>query len=88
MSSLGCSYDNAALKTFFEILETERLYRPRFSSRAEVEPFIAEYVDLYNLECISLKNGLTPVKLKSKAVKTVFSTSVLFFVCPFGKSPF
>ena len=68
MSSPGCPYDNAAMENFFGILKTECLYRAHFSSRAEVEQLVAEYVDFYNFERISLKNGLTPVEFRSKAV--------------------
>ena len=68
MSSPGCPYDNAAMENFFGILKTECLYRAHFSSRAEVEQLVTEYVDFYNFERISLKNGLTPVEFRSKAV--------------------
>ena len=37
-----------------------------FTTRAEVEQLVAEYVDFYNFERISLKNGLTPVEIRSK----------------------
>ena len=67
MSSPGCPYENAAMETFFGILKTECLYRARFSTRTEVEQFVAEYVDFYNFERISLKNGLTPLEFRSKA---------------------
>jgi transposase InsO family protein len=67
MSSPGCPYDNAAMENFFGILKTECLYRAHFSSRAEVEQLITEYVDFYNFERISLKNGLTPIEFRSKA---------------------
>ncbi|MBQ7867664.1 MAG: IS3 family transposase [Clostridia bacterium] len=68
ISSPGCPYDNAAMENFFGILKTECLYRAHFSSRAEVEQLVTEYVDFYNFERISLKNGLTPVEFRSKAV--------------------
>ena len=67
MSSPGCPYDNAAMENFFGILKTECLYRARFSSRAEVEQLVHEYVYFYNFERISLKNGLTPIEFRSKA---------------------
>jgi len=35
-------------------------------TRAEVEQLVTEYVDFYNFERISLKNGLTPVEIRSK----------------------
>ena len=34
--------------------------------RLEVEQLVTEYVDFYNYERISLKNGLTPVEIRSK----------------------
>jgi len=67
MSSPGCPYDNAAMENFFGTLKTECLYRTHFSSRAEVEQLVKEYVDFYNFERISLKNGLTPVEFRGKA---------------------
>ena len=66
MSSPGCPYDNAAMENFFGTLKTECLYRARFSSRAEVEQLVAEYIHFYNFERISLKNGLTPLEIRSK----------------------
>ena len=67
MSSPGCPYDNAAMENFFGTLKTECLHRARFSSRTEVEQLVSEYVYFYNFERISLKNGLTPVEIRSKA---------------------
>ena len=66
MSSPGCPYDNAAMENFFGILKTECLYRAYFTTREEVEQLVAEYVDFYNFERISLKYGLTPVEFRSK----------------------
>ena len=66
MSSPGCPYDNAAMENFFGTLKTECLYRSHFTTRAEVEQLVTEYVDFYNFERISLKNGLTPVEIRSK----------------------
>ena len=67
MSSPGCPYDNAAMENFFGTLKTECLYHAQFSNRDEVELLITEYVHFYNFERISLKNGLTPVEIRSKA---------------------
>ena len=61
MSSPGCPYDNAAMENFFGTLKTEC-----FTTRAEVEQLVTEYVDFYNFERIALKNGLTPVEIRSK----------------------
>lgn len=66
MSSAGCPYDNAAMENFFGTLKTECLYRSHFTTRAEVEQLVTKYVDFYNFERISLKNGLTPVEIRSK----------------------
>lgn len=67
MSSPGCPYDNAAMENFFGTLKTECLYRMKFSSRAEVELAVAEYIQFYNFERINLKNGLTPAEIRSEA---------------------
>ena len=66
MSRPGCPYDNAAMKNFFGTLKTECLYRARFSSRAEVEQLVAEYIHFYIFERISLINSLTPLEIRSK----------------------
>ena len=67
MSSPGCPYDNAAMENFFGTLKTECLYRAHFTTKAEVEQLVAEYVYFYNYERINLKNGLTPDEIRSKA---------------------
>ncbi len=61
-------YDNAAMENFFGTLKTECLYRRKFSCRVEVERAVTEYVEFYNYERIDLKNGLTPIEIRSKAV--------------------
>ena len=66
MSSPGCPYDNAAMENFFGTLKTECLYRAHFSTRAEVEQLVTEYVHFYNFDRISLKNGLTPIEFRCK----------------------
>ena len=68
MSSPGCPYDNAAMENFFGTLKSECLYRARYSTRAEVEELIAQYIHFYNVERIHLKNSLTPYEIRSKAV--------------------
>ena len=68
MSSPGCPYDNSAMENFFGTLKTECLYRSFFTTRSEVEQLVSEYVHFYNFERISLKNGLTPIEFRSKAV--------------------
>ena len=67
MSSPGCPYDNAAMENFFGTLKTECLYRTKFSSRQELEQLIDEYIYFYNFERITLKYGLTPNEIRSKA---------------------
>ncbi len=67
MSSPGCPYDNAAMENFFGTLKTECLYRARFTTRADVELLLTEYISFYNFERIHLKDGLTPHEIRSKA---------------------
>ena len=67
MFSPGCPYDNAAMENFCGTLKTEWLYRAHLSSRAEVEQIVAVYVHSDNFERITLKNGLTPLEIQSKA---------------------
>ena len=67
MSSPGCPYDNAAMENFFETLKCECLYRAHYSTKAEVQQLITEYIHFYNYERINLKDGLTPVEIRSKA---------------------
>ena len=67
MSSPGCPYDNAAMENFFGTLKCECLYRAHYSTKAEVEQLVVEYVYFYNYERINLKDGLTPVEIRSKA---------------------
>ena len=67
MSSPGCPYDNATMENFFGTLKCECLYRAHYSTKAEVEQLVGEYVHFYNYERINLKNGLTPVEIRSKA---------------------
>ena len=65
MSSPGCPYDNAAMENFFGTLKTECLYRAHFTTRAEVEQLVTEYVDFYNYERFHSKTVL--LRLKSEA---------------------
>ncbi|WP_102410002.1 IS3 family transposase [Beduinella massiliensis] len=67
MSSPGCPYDNAAMENFFGTLKSECLYRAHYSTRAEVEELVAQYVHFYNFERINLKYGLTPYEIRSNA---------------------
>lgn len=67
MSSPGCPYDNAVMENFFGTLKSECLYRTHYSSRQQVEQLITEYIHFYNYERINLKDGLTPIEIRSKA---------------------
>ena len=67
MSRPGCPYDNAAMENFFGTLKTECLYRAHFTTRTQLEQLVTEYIHFYNYERINLKNGLTPVEIRSKA---------------------
>ena len=67
MSSPGCPYDNAAMENFFGTLKCECLYRAHYSTKAEVQQLSAEYIHFYNYERITLKDGRTPVEIRSKA---------------------
>ena len=57
-----------AMKNFFGSLKMECLYLAHFTTRAEVEQLVAEYIDFCNFEYISIKNDLTPLEIRSKAV--------------------
>ena len=54
------------MENFFGSLKTECLYRAHFTTRAELEQLVSEYVDFYNFERILLKDGLNPVEIRSK----------------------
>ena len=55
------------MENFFGILKCECLYRTHYFTKAEVEQLVGEYVYFYNYERINLKDGLTPVEIRSKA---------------------
>ena len=40
------------------------------STKAEVEQLIGEYVPFYNYEWINVKDGITPVEIRSKAAQS------------------
>ena len=67
MSNPGCPYDNAAMENFFGMLKSECLNRMSFSSKADLEQAVAEYVQFYNFERINSKDGLTTFEIRSKA---------------------
>ncbi len=55
------------MENFFGTLKSECLYRAHYSTRAEVEELVAQYVHFYNFERINLKYGLTPYEIRSNA---------------------
>ncbi len=68
MFSAGDPSGNAAMETFFSTLKTNRLYRAHFSTCDEAAQFAAVYVNFDNGERILLKNSLTPVAFRCKAM--------------------
>ena len=68
MSNPSCLYDNVTMENFFGTIKTECPYRMAFINHTEIEQVVAEYVHFYNFECINLKNGLIPNKIRSKAM--------------------
>jgi hypothetical protein len=46
---------------------SEEVYRAHYSTKQQVEQLIAEYIHFYNYERINLKDGLTPIEIRSKA---------------------
>ena len=67
MSSKGCPYDNSSMENFFGTLKSECLNRMKFADMAQLEKAVEEYVHFYNYERITMKNGLTPYEIRSKA---------------------
>ena len=67
MSSKGCPYDNSSMENFFGTLKSECLNRMKFTDTIQLEKAVEEYVHFYNYERITMKNGLTPYEIRSKA---------------------
>ena len=67
MSSKGCPYDNSSMENFFGTLKSECLNRMKFTDTIQLEKTVEEYVHFYNYERITMKNGLTPYEIRSKA---------------------
>ncbi|MBP3752988.1 MAG: IS3 family transposase [Pyramidobacter sp.] len=67
MSSKGCPYDNSSMENFFGTLKSECLNRMKFTDTIQLEKAVEEYVHFYNYERITMKNGLTPFEIRSKA---------------------
>ena len=69
MSRSGNCYDNAYAESFFHTLKVELVHRHDFSTRAEAQNAIQEYIDWYN--CKRLHSGLgyqTPFDYERKAL--------------------
>jgi len=89
VSSPVCPCDNAAMENFFSTFKTECLYRAHFSTQADVEQLVTEYVHFYNLDRISSKNGLTPIEIRCKTAKTILilHQDPYYPVCYLGYTP-
>lgn len=69
MSRKGNCHDNAAMESFFGVLKTEFFYLNKFTSIAELQAGLAEYVRYYNNDRIKLKlRGLSPVQYRTQAM--------------------
>ena len=66
LSRVAIIYDNAAMENFLRHTKNRMFVLLYFTTRAEVEQFVAVYVDFYNFERIILKRGLIPVETRSK----------------------
>ena len=47
MSSVGCCYDNAAMKSFFHTLKVELVHNERYETRKKAKTSIVEYLECY-----------------------------------------
>jgi putative transposase len=69
MSRKGNCHDNAAMESFFGVLKTEFFYLNKFTSIAELQAGLAEYIRYYNNDRIKLKlGGLSPVQYRTQAM--------------------
>jgi putative transposase len=67
MSRKGNCHDNAAMESFFAVLKSEFFYLNKFTSVAELEAGIADYIHYYNHDRIKLKlGGLSPVQFRTQ----------------------
>ncbi len=67
VSSLGCPYNSVAMENSLDTLKSECLYCAHYTTRSQGENLVAQHVRFYNFERISLKNDLTPYKIRNKA---------------------
>lgn len=69
MSRKGNCHDNAAMESFFGVLKSEFFHREKFTSIADLESRLHDYIRYYNHDRIKLKlNGLSPVQYRTQAM--------------------
>ncbi|RDE89068.1 IS3 family transposase [Aggregatibacter aphrophilus] len=67
MSRRGNCYDNAVIESFFAILKSECFYSRSYTSIAELQAEIEEYLVYYNQKRIKLDlKGLSPVQYRTQ----------------------
>lgn len=67
MSRKGNCLDNAAMESFFGTLKAEFFYLNKFSSVAQLQEGLADYIHYYNHDRIKLKlKGLSPVQYRNQ----------------------
>jgi transposase InsO family protein len=67
MSRKGNCLDNAAMESFFGTLKTEFFYLNKFTSVAQLQKELADYIHYYNHDRIKLKlKGLSPVQYRTQ----------------------
>ena len=70
MSRKGNCWDNAPMESFFAVLKTECFHGECFSSLAQLERTLHEYIRYYNEERCSLKlKNLSPVAYRTQVQK-------------------
>lgn len=55
------------MENSLDTLKSECLYCAHYTTRSQGENLVAQHVRFYNFERISLKNDLTPYKIRNKA---------------------
>lgn len=69
MSRKGNCHDNAAMESFFGVLKSEFFHREKFTSIADLESRLHDYIRYYNHDRIKLKlNSLSPVQYRTQAM--------------------
>lgn len=67
MSRKGNYLDNVAMESFFGTLKAEFFYLKKFSSVAQLQEGLADYIHHYNHDRIKLKlKGLSPVQFRTQ----------------------